>query len=79
MEKEIGWQLKQGNTYFWLYNWLGLGALYKIISPDLGIERIAILVKDEYKKKDGMKKDFKKFYEQIFQIRLFKVYKASIK
>lgn len=30
-ESEIWWLIRQGNSYFWLDNWTGKGALHKLI------------------------------------------------
>lgn len=38
-ESEIWWLIKQENSYFWLDNWTGLGALYKIIPSEFEYDK----------------------------------------
>ncbi|XP_060195138.1 uncharacterized protein LOC132624361 [Lycium barbarum] len=46
IEQEIWWQVKQGNSYFWLDNWTGMGALYQNMPPDFIFDRTVVLVQE---------------------------------
>lgn len=46
IEKDIWWLVKQGNSYFWLDNWTGLGALCHIIPTDFAYDKTIVLVKE---------------------------------
>ncbi|XP_060170694.1 uncharacterized protein LOC132601635 [Lycium barbarum] len=46
IEQEIWWKIQQGNSYFWMDNWTGLGALYHIIPVEFEWDPTVILVKD---------------------------------
>ncbi|XP_059310637.1 uncharacterized protein LOC132061989 [Lycium ferocissimum] len=46
IEQEIWWRVQQGNSYFWMDNWTGLGALYHIIPPEFEWDPTVILVKE---------------------------------
>ncbi|XP_059306276.1 uncharacterized protein LOC132057675 [Lycium ferocissimum] len=45
-ENEIWWQVKQGDSYFWLDNWTGLGALCQILPPSFNMDRTVVLIKE---------------------------------
>ncbi|XP_060190872.1 uncharacterized protein LOC132620196 [Lycium barbarum] len=46
VEKEIWWQVKQSNSYFWLDNWTSLGELYQILPSDFNIDKTLIQTKE---------------------------------
>ncbi|KAH0729691.1 hypothetical protein KY290_000807 [Solanum tuberosum] len=46
IEAKIWLLFKQGNSYFWLDNWTGLGALYKLIPPGAEYDQTIVLLKE---------------------------------
>lgn len=46
VEAEMWWLIGQGNSYFWVDNWTGKGALHKLIPAGVDYDQTVVLVKE---------------------------------